>query len=151
MAFNKQAFLKSQGWDSTFDGNYDDIDSWSRICQYGDVLFINHLIGYRRLWTGSCHKQLSLQKRCEMNIKIKQNIYKLVHNKHQKKLPKILVIQSYVRWHWFFVALKKRTLLTGIKLVVFSPYALGGLELLFKIYYVKQFRLFFQYFTFEFN
>ena len=94
VAFNKEAFLKSQGWNREFDGNDDDIDSWGRICQYGDVVCLNQLIGYRRLWKGSCHKQLSLQKRCQMNIKIKQQLYRLVHNKHQKKLPQILVIQS---------------------------------------------------------
>ena len=43
VAFQKEAFLKSGGWNQEFDGNYDDINSWIEIAKYGDALFINQV------------------------------------------------------------------------------------------------------------
>lgn len=58
VTFKKDIFLKSGGWDSTFELNYDDIDSWVKISQYGDAVFLNQCLAYRTLWPESGHHQL---------------------------------------------------------------------------------------------
>ena len=52
VAFRRDAFIQSGGWDSSLDANFDDIDSWLRIAQFGDAIFINKCLAYRTVWAG---------------------------------------------------------------------------------------------------
>lgn len=107
VAYRRDAFLKSGGWDSSLDANCDDIDSWIKIAQFGDGVFINQCLAYRTIWPGAYNQTFSLKKRLETNILMKEKMYRLVHQKHHNKLPEINNIRNYLKLHWGLVALKK--------------------------------------------
>ncbi|WP_413166781.1 glycosyltransferase family 2 protein [Capilliphycus salinus ALCB114379] len=107
VAYRRDAFIQSGGWDSSFDVNFDDIDSWIKIAQFGDAIFINRCLAYRTIWPGAYNHKLSLETRLKTNILIKEKIYPLVHQKHQNRLPELEQIRNYLKLHWGLVALKK--------------------------------------------
>lgn len=128
VAFRRDAFLKSGGWDSSLDANCDDIDSWIKIAQFGDAIFINRYLSYRTIWQGAQNRKFSLQKRLDTNILMKRKIYSLVSEKHQASIPSLSAIQDYLKLHWGLVALKQRKLLVALKLATpafLSPSAWG--------------------------
>ena len=130
VAFSRDAFLKTGGWDSTLDANFDDIDSWIKIAQFGDALFINQYLGYRTIWQGAYNQKFSLQKRLDTNILIKEKIYSLVHQKHRSATPKFKNIRDYVKLHWSLVALKQGKLLDAAKLSLPASFSPGAWKLL---------------------
>lgn len=112
VAFCKKAFIKSGGWNSSFDLVYDDIDSWSRIAQWGDAIFINQCLAYRTVWSGGYNQRFSIQKRLEAHIEIKKKIYLLVHEKYRDVLPPTSDIFNYLSLHWGLIALKNGQIVT---------------------------------------
>ena len=116
VSFKKEAFIKSGGWNSDFDGNCDDIYSWIQIAKYGDAVFVNEYLGYRTLWSGGCHKQLTLQERLENNFILKQEIYTLISDKYRLSLPKLELINLYLKLHWFLVGLKHKKPIDAFKI-----------------------------------
>ena len=126
VAFRRDAFLKTQGWDSQLDTNYDDIDSWIKIARHGDAIFINQHLGYRTVWQGGLNQRFSIVDRLKVNLEIKAKIYQLVNNKYQEKLPSLPQIQAYLHLHWGLVALKQKQLSTALTLLfpaILSPIA----------------------------
>ncbi|WP_233258514.1 glycosyltransferase family 2 protein [[Phormidium] sp. ETS-05] len=124
VAFRRDAFLKSSGWDSSLDTNCDDIDSWVKIAQFGDAIFINHCLAYRTIWPDSYNQKFSLEKRLTTNIYIKEKIYPLVNQKHRAKIPDLGTIRDYVKLHWGIVAFKQGRIINGLELAfpaLFSP------------------------------
>ncbi|HAX75418.1 MAG TPA: glycosyl transferase [Cyanobacteria bacterium UBA11372] len=115
VAFRRDAFIQSGGWDSSLDANFDDIDSWLRIAQFGDAIFINKCLAYRTVWPGGYNQKFSLQKRLETNILIKEKIYALVNEQHRGLIPEIEAIRAYVKLHWSLVALKQKAYLSCLK------------------------------------
>ncbi len=117
VAFRRDAFIQSGGWDSSLDANFDDIDSWLRIAQFGDAIFINKCLAYRTVWPGGYNQKFSLEKRLETNILIKEKIYALVNEQHRELLPEIGAVRAYVKLHWSLVALKQKAYLSSMKFV----------------------------------
>ncbi len=107
VAFQRQAFIASGGWDSSLDTNCDDIDAWLRIAIYGDALFINDCLAFRTLWEGAINQTFSFQKRFETNWLIKEKIYRLIPPRYAPRLPRLSTLQPYLRLHWGLVALKQ--------------------------------------------
>jgi glycosyltransferase involved in cell wall biosynthesis len=132
VACSREAFLKSGGWDSLLDTNFDDIDSWVKIAQFGDAIFLNQCLGYRTVWPGAYNKNFSLQKRLNTNILIKQKIYSMVSEKHRSNLPKFEDIEAYVKLHWALVALKQRKVVDALKISFTASFSLGAWQLLVK-------------------
>ena len=135
VAFSRDAFLKSGGWDSSLDANFDDIDSWIKIARFGDAIFINECLSYRTHWSGAYNQKFSLQKRLDTNILIKERIYSLISEKHQKYIPKLQDIRAYLKLHWTLVALKQGKLLSAAKMsfpAILSPEAWKLLSQRFK-------------------
>ncbi len=123
VAFRRDAFLKTGGWDSSLDTNCDDIDSWVKIAQFGDAIFINHCLAYRTIWPDSYNQKFSLEKRLKTNIYIKEKIYPLIHQKHQSKITSLGAIRKYINLHWGIVAFKQGRIVNGLELafpVLFS-------------------------------
>lgn len=106
VAFQREAFLCAQGWDSEFDTNCDDIDAWIRIAAFGDAIFINRCLAYRTLWSGAWNRTFSLQKRLDTNFLIKQRIYNQVSPSYRTIAPNTDTMRNYLRLHWAMVALK---------------------------------------------
>ncbi|MGL5084023.1 MAG: glycosyltransferase family 2 protein [Microcoleaceae cyanobacterium] len=126
VAYCKDAFLKSGGWDSELDANCDDIDSWIKIAQFGDAIFINQCLAYRTIWLGAYNQTFSFRKRLDTNILMKEKIYALVHDQHRGHLPELSEIQNYLRLHWGLVAFKKAQLQAALEIsapALFSPQA----------------------------
>lgn len=122
----RNAFLQSGGWDSQLDANCDDIDSWIRIAQFGDAIFLNQSLTYRTIWPGAYNQKFSLFKRLETNILMKEKIYALVNQKHTSHIPKLENTKNYLILHWSIVALKQRQLKVFFSMVypaIFSPMA----------------------------
>lgn len=117
VAFQREAFLRSGGWDSSLDTNCDDIDSWIRIAQFGDAIFLNHCLAYRTVWPNAYNRQFSLQKRFETNLLMKQKIHEAVSPKYRHQVPSLATIRDYLKLHWSFVALKQRKLWLAIALI----------------------------------
>lgn len=124
VAFQKDAFIKSGGWDSALDTNCDDIDSWVRIAQYGDAVFLNDYLAYRTLWPGGYNKNFSLQKRLDTSILIKDRIYKLVSENHRSSLPALEDIHGYLKLHWSVVSLKQRKPATALAMAYPAMFSL---------------------------
>jgi glycosyltransferase involved in cell wall biosynthesis len=115
VAVRRDAFLKSGGWDLTMT-SCDDIDSWIRIAEQGDALFINQCLAYRTVWPGGYDQKIALQRRLATNMLIKERIYSRINPKHQSQLPKLSSINQYLHLHWAIVALKQKQLATGVSL-----------------------------------
>ncbi len=108
VACRRDAFLQTGGWDSQLDTNCDDIDSWIRISQFGDAVFINRCLSYRTIWSGAYNQKFSLQDRLKTNILMKEKIYALVDQRHHPHLPTFAEIKNYLCLHWMIVAMKQR-------------------------------------------
>lgn len=111
VAVRRDAFLKSGGWDLSMT-SCDDIDSWIRVAEHGDALFINQCLAYRTVWLGGYDQKIALEKRLETNMLIKERIYSRVDEKHRMALPKLSTIDQYLHLHWAIVALKRRQFCT---------------------------------------
>ncbi|HEY9762694.1 MAG TPA: glycosyltransferase family 2 protein [Trichocoleus sp.] len=118
VAVQREAFLQSGGWDLSMT-SCDDIDSWIRVAQFGDALFINECLGYRTVWPGGYDQKIALKNRLATNLLIKKRIYERVNPAYQADLPPMQDIQNYLHLHWGFVALKQRQL--GSALALMAP------------------------------
>lgn len=125
VAVRRDAFLKSGGWDLTMT-SCDDIDSWIRVAQFGDALFINDCLAYRTVWSGGYDQKIAFQRRLDTNVLIKSRIYEKVSDRHRDRLPAFADIQTYLQLHWGLVALKQKQVSTALGLAtpaVLSPKA----------------------------
>lgn len=138
VAFKKEAFLKSGGWDSTFNLNYDDIDSWVKIAQYGDAIFINDCLAYRTLWPGGLNVKFPIQERLKTNILIKEKIYNLVNPLYQNQLDPLNSIKKYLALHWMLVSLKDGKFSDAIKVGATGLFSISGWQLLLKFIYNRK-------------
>lgn len=128
VACRRDAFLQTGGWDSSLDANCDDIDSWIRIAQFGDAIFLNQCLAYRTIWPGAYNQKFSLLHRLDTNILMKEKIYALVNENHRSDIPALQDIRDYLQLHWSLVALKQRKVESAIKMAapaVLSPKAWG--------------------------
>jgi glycosyltransferase involved in cell wall biosynthesis len=126
VACNRNAFIKTGGWDSTLNINCDDIDSWIRIAQFGDAIFLNQCLAYRTIWTGAYNNKISLSQRLQTNISMKEKIYALVNEQHYSHLPELQDIKKYLKLHWSLVALKQmnfKSFLLMLDFCILSPIA----------------------------
>ncbi|MDJ0733741.1 MAG: glycosyltransferase family 2 protein [Nostocaceae cyanobacterium] len=123
VACRRDAFLQTGGWDSQLDANCDDIDSWIRISQFGDAIFLNQCLAYRTVWSGAYNHKFSLTKRLNTNILIKEKIYAFVDKKHHSYLPSFEEIKNYLKLHWILVAVKQKqfsdTLKMGLSAIIY--------------------------------
>lgn len=125
VAFQRNAFLESGGWDTSLDV-CDEIDSWIRIAQFGDAIFINSCLAYYTVWSGGYNQKSSLEKRLTTNILMKEKIYALVDDRHRSVLPSLQAIRNYLKLHWLLVALKHKQLDLALSLAfpaILSPLA----------------------------
>ena len=125
VAVRRDAFVKSGGWDPDMTG-FDDIDSWIRVADYGDALFINKCLTYRTVWPGGYDQKITLQRRLDTNILIKERIYQHVSPKYQDQLPSLKTIRHYLSLHWMIVALKQKQLSSALSFglpAIFFPKA----------------------------
>lgn len=126
VACQRQAFLQTGGWDSHLDANCDDIDSWIRIAQFGDAIFLNQCLAYRTIWPGAYNYKFSFSQRLATNILMKEKIYTLVNQQHLSHTPTLQTTRGYVKLHWSLVALKHgnfKSFLLMVYPAVFSPVA----------------------------
>lgn len=117
VAFERAAFLNTGAWDSQFDTNFDDIDSWVRIAEQGDALFLNRCLAYRTVWPGAYNYRFSLRDRLHAHQQIKQAIYDRIAPIHQQDIPSRQTVQQYLQLHWGLVALKQKRLWAAISLL----------------------------------
>ncbi|HEY9849452.1 MAG TPA: glycosyltransferase family 2 protein [Leptolyngbyaceae cyanobacterium] len=130
VAFRRDAFIQSGGWDSQLDVNFDDIDSWIKIAQFGDAIFINECLAYRTVWPGGYNHKFSFEKRLYTHFLIKQKIYNFVSQKHHKIIPKLKTVHCYLKLHWALVAAKQKKVVTALKLAFPSVFSLPAWQLL---------------------
>lgn len=129
VAVRRDAFIKSGGWDLSMTG-FDDIDSWIRVANYGDALFINQCLTYRTVWPGGYDQKITLQRRLETNILIKERIYEHVSPTHQDKLPTLKAMYQYLRLHWMLVALKQKQFDCALNFGIPAIFSLKAWQLL---------------------
>lgn len=115
VAIRRDALLQSGGWDVTMT-SCDDIDSWVRVAEYGDAVFINDCLSYRTLWPGGFDQKIQLQQRLETNILIKSRIHRCVSDRYRPQIPPLPALAQYLHLHWGLVALKHRQLGTAFTL-----------------------------------
>jgi glycosyltransferase involved in cell wall biosynthesis len=106
VAVSRKAFRRSGGWDLSMT-SCDDIDSWVRIAQFGDALFVNRCLAYRTLWPGGYDQKIDLCQRLNTNILIKTRIYQHIPPRHQNHLPALGQLDRYLHLHWGLIALKQ--------------------------------------------
>ncbi|MGB3291852.1 MAG: glycosyltransferase family 2 protein [Phormidesmis sp.] len=135
VAVQRDAFLSSGGWDLTMT-SCDDIDSWIRVAEQGDALFLNQCLAYRTVWPGGYDQKITLQRRLETNMLIKSRIYSRISPEHQAKLPSLATINQYLHLHWAIVALKQKQPMAGVALgfpSALSPAAWNLLQQAFRV------------------
>jgi GT2 family glycosyltransferase len=142
VAFRRDAFLETGGWDSSLDTNCDDIDSWIRIAEHGDAIFINQCLAFRRVWAEAYNKKFTIHKRLETNILMKQKICDRISEKHRDRVPAFQNITAYLKLHWLFVALKSKQLPTALKLAFPSIFRYRGWKLLLETILSRRFNNF---------
>ncbi|MDY7006687.1 MAG: glycosyltransferase family 2 protein [Cyanobacteriota bacterium] len=123
VAFRRDAFLESGGWDTNL-RSCDDIDSWIRITEFGDAIFFNQCLVYRTIWIGGYDRKIPLKKRCNTNILMKEKIYSKVHKKYSHLIPALEDIRQYMNLHWGIVAFKQKQVLTAINLLLPAVFSL---------------------------
>ncbi len=116
----RDAFLQTGGWDSNLDTNCDDIDSWIRIAQFGDAIFLNQCLAFRTIWTGACNQKFSFFQRLDTNILMKEKIYALVDAKHHGNIPALPDMRHYLQLHWTLVAIKTKNISNVLKIINIS-------------------------------
>ncbi|MGA9377979.1 MAG: glycosyltransferase family 2 protein [Phormidium sp.] len=131
VAFRRDAFLKTGGWDSRLDVNFDDIDSWVKIAQFGDAIFINKCLAYRTVWPGGYNHKFSLKRRLDTHIELKEKIYPLVAQKHQDNIPNIEAFRNYLKLHWALVAVKQRSVSNALSFGLPAVFYIPAWQLLF--------------------
>lgn len=129
VACSREAFLNSGGWDIKLTG-CDDIDSWIRITQFGDAIFLNQCLAYRTIWSGGYDQKIYLQKRLNTNISMKEKIYALVHEQYRSHIPALKDIKNYLKLHWALVALKQKKIKNFLNLADASIISLTAWRLL---------------------
>ncbi len=142
VAFCREAFWKSGGWDSSFDGNCDDIDSWIRIAQFGDGVFLNRCLAYRTIWSGAYNQKFSVKTRLETNLLMKQKIYPLVNSKYRSTVPNLQDIRHYLQIHWGLVAIKQGKVSSSVQILLPSLLSIRGWILLVQATLFRKKKLF---------
>ena len=125
VAFQRQAFRRSGGWDLAMT-SCDDIDSWIRIAQFGDAIFINQCLAYRTVWSGGYDQKISLRQRRDTNILIKQRIHTHIDQRYRDLVPAMEDIDRYLQLHWSLVAFKQKHFAIALSMAfptAFSPTA----------------------------
>ncbi|MEO1093367.1 MAG: glycosyltransferase [Cyanobacteria bacterium J06638_28] len=125
VAVRRDILLTSGGWDASMTSCVE-IDSWIRIAEHGDALFINQCLAYRTIWPGGYDQHIDLIRRKDVNFEIKERIYKRISPKYRNQVPSLTAIRNYLDLHWGFVALKQRKLKTVASMcfpATFSPQA----------------------------
>ena len=116
VAFQRQAFDRSGGWDNRLK-NCDDIDSWIRIARFGDAIFMNQCLAYRTVWLGGQSINYAIEERLKTNILMKQRIYALVCGERKQKLPALEHIESYLHLHWGSIALREKNIRSALHIL----------------------------------
>lgn len=130
VAFRRDAFLKTGGWDSKLDVGFDEVDSYVRIAQFGDTIFINDYLIYYTIWQGGYTRRIPVQERLDRNILIKERIYELIEIKHKEHTPDFEDIKDYLRLHWGIVALKQGAFLSAVKIAFPAIFSFSAWRLL---------------------
>ncbi len=118
VACRRDAFLQTGGWDSQLDANCDDIDSWIRIAQFGDGIFLNQCLAYRTVWSGAYNYKFAFAKRLHTNILMKEKIYHLVNEQYRSQIPALEDIKKYLHLHWTIAAIKQKNVRSALQLMV---------------------------------
>lgn len=137
VACRREVFLQTGGWDVKLT-SCDDIDSWIRIVQHGDAIFLNQCLAYRTIWSGSYDQKISLKTRLEKNLLMKEKIYALVDEKHRFNLLPIQDIRNYLKLHWTIVALKQRNIQSFLKMIDPAVLSLNGWRLLLNVFFTRR-------------
>jgi glycosyltransferase involved in cell wall biosynthesis len=139
VACRRDAFLQTGGWDSKFDANCDDIDSWIHIAKFGDAIFLNQCLAYRTMWSGAYNHKFSPSRRLNANILIKEKIYALVDEMHHSHIPTLKDIQDYLKLHWFIVAIKQKNFHNIINIIFPSVFSWKAWQLLLNAVLARHF------------
>lgn len=107
VAVRRDAFLQSGCWDLSMT-SCDDIDSWVRVTEHGDALFLDRYLAYRTMWPGGYDQKIALLRRRDTNALIKQRIYDRISAAYRDRVPTLDVVNDYLSLHWGLVALKQR-------------------------------------------
>ncbi|TBR61996.1 glycosyltransferase family 2 protein [Mastigocladus laminosus UU774] len=139
VACRRDAFLQTGGWDSKFDANCDDIDSWIHVAKFGDAIFLNQSLAYRTIWSGAYNHKFSPSRRLHTNILIKEKIYVLVDEMHHSHIPHFEDIKNYLKLHWSIVAIRQKNFHNLFNIIFPSIFYWKAWQLLFQSVALRRF------------
>ena len=76
----------------------------------GDIIFINKPLVYRTIWNGGHNRTQPARVRLKENVLIKKRIFPLINKKQGLDVPRIKIVEDYLKIWWFLVALKEKRL-----------------------------------------
>ncbi|MDJ0676968.1 MAG: glycosyltransferase family 2 protein [Calothrix sp. MO_167.B42] len=117
VACRRDAFLQTGGWDVKLT-SCDDIDSWIRVAELGDAIFINQCLAYRTIWDGGYDQKIDIKKRLDTNIFMKEKIYHRVNQRYHSQIPALADIKKYLHLHWTIAAMKQKNVRSALQLMV---------------------------------
>lgn len=129
VACRRDAFLQSGGWDVKLT-SCDDIDSWIRIAEFGDAIFLNQCLAYRTIWGGGYDQKIDITKRLHTNIFMKEKIYHRVNQQYRDQIPALEDIKKYLHLHWTIAAMKQKHIQSALKLMVPAVFSRKAWQLL---------------------
>lgn len=138
VAFKKEAFIKTGGWLSVFNGYGNDIESWIKIAQHGDAIFINQCLMYRTIWTEGYSGKFLIKKRLEYNIALKQSILKLVNEKYTNSLPSLAEISAFLKLYWGLIEIKNGKIFQALEILYPSCFYPNSWKLLAQFFFIKK-------------
>ena len=123
VAFRRDVFIRTGGWDESYNYSADDADSWVRIAQHGDAVLINQPLAYYTTWSGSYNRELKIEHRFRQNMRVKAKLHGLIPLSHRTDVPSLSQIDRYMRLHWALIALRHGELRSAGKLGAASAWS----------------------------
>lgn len=106
VAAQRAAFQKTGGWTVGLPTITDDIDSWLRIVEHGDALFINQCLSYRAIWDGGAVHKFPLPVRHGFQMSLKKQMHALLSPRYRALAPSMRAIEAYMDLNYALLSLK---------------------------------------------
>ena len=106
VAVRRDAFFRAGGWSSLNILNYEAMDSWTRMSQYGDAIFINQPLSYYQAGATPSQDWHFNREQLEAKLALDRNIYERIPQNYRSKLAESPELQQFLKLHWSLVGLQ---------------------------------------------
>ncbi|MDY6938908.1 MAG: glycosyltransferase family 2 protein [Cyanobacteriota bacterium] len=106
VAVRRDAFLRAGGWSSLNGSGYEALESWTRMAQYGDAIFINQPLSYYRSDPSKADEDHLSPEQIETKLTVDRHIYQRLPANYRTQLADNPELQQFLKLHWSLVSLQ---------------------------------------------